>query len=66
MERTYERATGVNKSLQHFTTKELHEELAKRTGATEFVADPHRYFDICVNGTVYSMSGPARILVNQD
>lgn len=54
--------------LSKFSTKELHEELAKREGVREIVIDPEdTIFLTTFNaGVVLDDCGPARILVNID
>lgn len=57
----------ANPSLSAYTTVELHEELVKRTGVQEVVVDNGTTLRIeDTNGEFRSVSGPARIIINQD
>ncbi len=53
--------------IERMTTKELHEELARREGVTEYVLDPEETAEIATDGRwLGEAEGPARIVVNCD
>jgi len=53
--------------MENKTTKEVHEELARRDGVKEILIGPHEPLKIVTDqGGVYEFTGPARILVNID
>lgn len=50
-----------------FKTEELHEELKKREGVTEFLLPAHQTCNITYNGGCGEpITGPARIIINKD
>lgn len=52
--------------MEKYSTKELHEELAKREGVKEIVIGPHESFKIATDQADHESTGPAHILINQD
>ncbi|WP_188068989.1 BC1881 family protein [Brevibacillus brevis] len=55
------------RTLSDYTTRELTDELARRTGVREIVIPPHKVVGITLaDGTDRSIAGPARILINVD
>lgn len=58
------------KALTSYSTKELHEELAKREGVFESTVNPHEEVVISIvtgqEEETKSFTGPVRIIVNQD
>ena len=52
--------------MENKTTKEIHEELAKREGVKEVVVGPHEPFKIVTDQGEYESTGPAHILINID
>lgn len=52
--------------MKNQTTKEIHEELAKREGVKEIVVAPHEPFKIVTDQVEYESTGPAVILINID
>lgn len=55
-----------NNGLACFSTKELSEELSRREGVTQLKVPPYDEIKITAGDQVYSTSGPAVILINQD
>lgn len=66
--------TEIKRDLSAYSTKDLTDELARRTGVREIVVEPYETVEIWkekpsadgVPGSVEIITGPARILVNVD
>lgn len=52
--------------MENATTKQLHEELVNREGIREIIITPHETFELKTAQQVVELTGPARILINQD
>lgn len=61
-----ESSIKVVRRMEKYSTKELHEELAKREGVNEIVIGPHEPFKIVTDQGDYESTGPAHILINID
>jgi len=55
------------KTLSDYSTKELHEELAKREGITELHIDTYNLVSLRDKiGDIAVIDGPVRIIINKD
>ncbi|MGG4453199.1 BC1881 family protein [Brevibacillus porteri] len=55
------------RTISDYTTRELTDELARRTGVGEIVIPPHEVVGVTfANGIGRSIAGPARVLINVD